>query len=481
MKKYFLLMLMVSRLGYGQMTEFKTYANGLIYSESTMQRLGTIVDSLNLKFKSCDLSRPYYSLYQGPGHFVNVPSKEARNLIKEGIGLDDYVEKFDKETDSTNIWIVKIPFTNYNDEKMIQYIGLPSGRHGSPSVTVVYSKASDVNSGWVLSKLGSRALFIEKLTHYELPQPYARLVQYVDCMIDTTAEIFLPKAKSEFYQMVETGSKADQYVQWARKFPGAPTYPDYDKLKGDARDSAMSIFDDKYHKWDSLRLIHVDQHMAKKTYWSTLLADATQEALTTGNTDEEFEFYVSRYGPPKDALQLKRSRIVVGRCSMDQRPRDHAMNICSLAAETAQWDIFLRSHLDIMNDRFERMSDGSYAWGQRKTYLRELEKLDIPAVDLLLGTTLRVQNVSDNHYQSSIGRAGRALSDAEDKDALETQLTDMICNASLDPYNRLLTAYLFSNYAYNLSDNVRRDTSLEKLNHAVRTLPEDARRVWSKK
>ncbi len=156
------------------------------------------------------------------------------------------------------------------------------------------------------------------------------------------------------------------------------------------------------------------------------------------------------------------------------------MNICKLAAETTKWDIFLRSHLDIMNDRFERQSDGSYAWAGRKTYLQELEALDIPAVDLLLGTSLRVSNVSENHYWSSIGRTGRALADASEKDALEGRLVMMISDEKLDLFNRLLMAYLFSNYIYNLDDESRKSSSAEKLKTAVKTMPEHARVAWER-
>jgi hypothetical protein len=55
----FLLMMGISGFSFSQ--EFTTYPNGLIYDEGTMNRLGVIVDSLNLKFRSCDLSKPYYS------------------------------------------------------------------------------------------------------------------------------------------------------------------------------------------------------------------------------------------------------------------------------------------------------------------------------------------------------------------------------------------------------------------------------------
>ncbi len=54
-----------SLLAYSQEVEFKIHNNGLIYDEPTMARLGVIVDSLNLKFRSCDLSHPYYSFEQG--------------------------------------------------------------------------------------------------------------------------------------------------------------------------------------------------------------------------------------------------------------------------------------------------------------------------------------------------------------------------------------------------------------------------------
>src|SRR5215211_5537198 len=57
-------------------------------------------------------------------------------------------------------------------------------------------------------------------------------------------------------------------------------------------------------------------------------------------------------------LDQMRSTRVVGNCSQDSRPRKHAVNIALLSAETYNWQVFLKAHLDIMNDRFERMSDG---------------------------------------------------------------------------------------------------------------------------
>jgi hypothetical protein len=168
---------------------------------------------------------------------------------------------------------------------------------------------------------------------------------------------------------------------------------------------------------------------------------------------------------------MKRMRKPVGYCSQDRTPRIHAAEICKLAAVTAKWDIFLRAHLDIMNDNFARRSDGSYAWAGRGTYLRELEALDIDAVDLLIGTGLRSSNVSANHYFADIGRIGRALSETKDPQGLEEKLIRMIGDNDLDLFNRLLMAYVFQNYNFHVMDEKRKGNNLTVLKNAIATLP----------
>lgn len=157
---------------------------------------------------------------------------------------------------------------------------------------------------------------------------------------------------------------------------------------------------------------------------------------------------------------------------MDQSPRFHALQIAKLSAETVNWEIFLRSHLDIMNDRFERVSDGSYAWGARKTYIKELEVLDINVQELLLGICLRIENPSANHYYGDISRIGRALSETIDGAGIEEQMLGMISDNKLDDYNRMLIYYLFLNYNYNLEDKVRKEENEKKLKTAVQALPQ---------
>ncbi|MNX84745.1 hypothetical protein D3C86_1165570 [compost metagenome] len=203
-----------------------------------------------------------------------------------------------------------------------------------------------------------------------------------------------------------------------------------------------------------------------------MLNEALAEAKTNKFSDDEFEEYVGRYIGKEVELELKRNRRVIGGCSMDNSPRNHALNIAMLSAETTKWEIFLRSHLNIMNDRFDRVSDGSYAQGGRNTYIKEIEVLDINVLDLILGISLRIENPAKNHYYSSISRVGRALSESENPILVETSLLNMISDNNLDDYNRILMYYLFDNYNYNLSDKNAKKVNQSKLKIAVSSMPD---------
>jgi hypothetical protein len=482
MKRTLLVMLIASLHCYGQ-KEFQVYSNGLIYDQATMKKLGHIVDSLNLKFKTCSLAHPYYGLPQGMATYVSVPSKAARKLIEDNATLEAYLKSYPRSLINKNLWVLKSPYENYKNEKFIEYSGLPFGYSREPSVRLKDEASNDKISGWIFNTDGEEAFYLSKLEVRELPAEYARLVQYVDCMIDTTADIYFPNAKRRRYQEMDKNSKAYEFITWAENFPDKPEMPDHNEIKKRQLD-AGSVYDTyftKYHRWDSLRMIDLDTRINSSPYWKNFLKEAVDEGTKTGNSDERLELYARRYLDGKYILKAMRSHIVVGNCSMDQSPRYHAMNICKFAAETAQWDIFLRSHLDIMNDRFERVSDGSYAWDRRNTYLKELEQLDINAVDLLLGTALRVNKVSDHHYFGSIGRLGRALANTEDKDALEKRLLSIMQYENLDLFNRLLITYLFDNYSYNLEDASRKEASKKKLTDAIQHMPESIRDVWKKR
>ncbi len=93
-----LLFIFVGALG---AQEFTTHPNNLIYSEQAMDKLRLVVDSLNLKYFSCDLKKIHHSKYQTLASIITIPKKyrpEARIdmqkqmnfIISFGVGASNH-------------------------------------------------------------------------------------------------------------------------------------------------------------------------------------------------------------------------------------------------------------------------------------------------------------------------------------------------------------------------------------------------------
>ncbi|WP_430409833.1 hypothetical protein [Kordia sp.] len=405
MKKQLLILIILASSveTFGQSGEFTTHENGLIYNKLTMNKLSHIVDSLNLQYKYCDLTKVYLAKSQTIGHYIDLSKGDLKSAIKDienKIDFEAFIKKYPEATVEKEVLFVRYEYENYKDETVIEFSEVDMA-HGSGieiQKTKNLEQYRNLKAGsWVLQKYDKKYYSKESITAFYFPttftseplvEKYATMVGYANCLIDTTATKFKEDAELGFYA-------------------GLPK------------------------NW---------QQLPKKE----------KSAL----------------------LEKMRNTKVMGSCSMDSSPRDHAANIAVLAAETINWEIFLRSHLDIMNDRFDRVSDGSYAQARRKTYIRELEELNINVSDLIFGISLRIENPVENHYFGSISRTGRALSESKNREQIEKAMSEMIKDTQLDDYNRVLIYFLYRNYIHHLEDEGLKKRNTEKLKNAVAMLPE---------
>ncbi len=129
---------------------------------------------------------------------------------------------------------------------------------------------------------------------------------------------------------------------------------------------------------------------------------------------------------------------------MDSAPRTHALGIATLAAETVNWDIFLRAHLDIPRQlpaqfrwqlRLGRAPDlhprGRGSAGHQRA--RPHAGYHALCVELKQGPLLRVRQQDRSRPQRSTGARGRGRTRA-----------DHDRRSGSDPYNRAVLYYLFS-------------------------------------
>ena len=453
-----------------QSSEFKLHDNGLIYDESTIERLHYIVDSLNIRFKGCGLSREYNSQPQGQANAVIIQNKkkshEALTDLKKGIDWDKFVKKYDPEIDE-KILVVKHEYRNDRNDEIVRYQSIQMGENFNYYISFdKKDEENHFNAKWAFSMTWDKHLsafyFPDGLSSSSLPYEYARLVQYSNCMIDTTTSVIYESASKEFMWEKEAGDKVNTFFAYVNNLNG--------KKRLDKIPDTREVYWDLYRTWDSLKFIEIEKHLPDEKF-QKLLSEAASEALDKKYSFDELEDYVTRYLSKEIALELKRNRHVIGSCSMDFSPREHMQQIALLSAETAKWDVFLKSHLDVMNDNVNRASDGSWAWEHRNTYIKELEVLDIHVLDLLMGTCFRIAEPSKNHYFGSVSRVGRALSEYSKKEEFETLALDIIANEKLDSFNRLLAYYVLLNYRHNLSNEVDAKRADKRLVEARDALP----------
>ncbi|KXX70635.1 hypothetical protein [Flammeovirga sp. SJP92] len=406
MKKRILILLLTLtfQLSFAQDGEFEIQENGLIYGESTMTKLKTIVDSLNLKFKVCDIDKRFNSNYQIFGHKVKLYKKkvkEAKIDIENNISLEEFQKKYPKAIITKNILIVRYDYKNIEGEDVVDFNEVNVNNRfnfelrfwGEPEKYKVENLSNWLfkhNEKTTYSEESISAFYFpSKMESKELPKSYSQMISYSDCLIDTTTT----------------------------KFKKGADYGWHEGLPEDWKKQSIE----------------------------------NQEKL----------------------LNTLRNTRVMGGCSADDSPRRHAVNIAMVSAETYKWEIFLKAHLDVMNDSFERFSDASYAWGQRKTYIKELEELNINVLDLIIGISLQINNPSENHYFGKIRRIGRALSETKNKEEVESQLFTMIEDGELDLYNRVMMYYIVVNYIHNQTEEAEKNRLNKRLKKSIKGLPKE--------
>lgn len=419
--------------------EFNVFENGLIYSPPAVAELRELIAEKDAAFRKCDLNKTFRSRSQTTGYFIPIENARLEHfrLPAETLSLQAFLDSLGQEPPKQEHFVLT---------ENVEYRGKNHTRiYRSLKETSFYLGNRDFQKQrgqrWIGVPGG--VLYLDApFVAAELPERYARYLMYSECMVDTTATVLLEDARrSNGFERNMAWEGLERYIN--RKFgKRAPKFPE------EGSDQAYNTYNANLSKWQQERELYVADTCSRTSAFKVQLQKALDEARLSGNSNGNLEMYVARYISLPQALELKRRRRVVGMCSQDNSPRVHAMQIAQLAAESRQWDIFLRSHLDIMNDRMDRMSDGSYAYDARLTYLKELEALQIDVPELMYGISLRTENPSRNHYFGTIWRVGRALSESSIAPEIKRELLEIVADDSLDDFNRLLMYYLYANMIY---------------------------------
>jgi hypothetical protein len=403
--KYLVLLLALTVIGitsFSQRLESPIDPNGLLYNITTIDHLRSIADSLQRRFHRSHPVRDYYSIQQGKGHYIRMSTGDIRAAmadIKRGIGYEEFIKKYRSAKTDSFILVTKEYIKDYYYHRtLVRYAD--ELYKGSVGESCFDINVNDDTDGkWVCNSTGPTTYTNEEFRAFYFLEPPA------------SAKLPEKYARLIFYTdyMIDT------------------TTPIYYK------DACTD-----------------DQIFIRPR-------PATGPALTSFH-------YTAKYYSGNAALAMIRNRRIGYMCNIGAELlgpiRD--LNIARLAASTANWSVFLKTHLLFMGFEYR---------GKRITGIKELEDMDLHVPDLLLGSELKIANPSENHPFKYPRNVGRDLTDVSDKKALEQKILSMIRSKELDDLNRLLLHNMFLSYLSFLPEDQHRLTGLQQLEEADKLLP----------
>lgn len=481
MKKAFKLLFLLPVLSLAicssaQRYEFHEYDNGLIYPDSALAKLKPIADSLQLAFPKVALNKAYRSQLHIKAHFVSFSNNKPQVLaaikdILANIPFHQFEQKYPDAEIEKELLVIKSKYIDYQKKKIAHFSSIQPGKLSSRDLYLEDSCReynTPLKGKWLchydttgISPSFHAFYCVEEFSPKPLPAPYARMIQYATYLTDTMAV---------FYNRAPYIGEEDDYDSSSAIY----TFISYMHLatqKPSTDSMRSSNYYDLYNRWNDAWDMRIDSLEKNDPQFSILLAEAIKNALLQGGGDYELEACAAYYYNKKIVLELKRNHNIMGANSIDQGPRRHALEIATLSAETQNWPVFLRCHLNLLNDDFVRRSDYSYYAEKRNTFIKELEEFNIHVTDLLLGITLSIDNPGNHHYHGNLMRIGRALSETSQPAEVENKLLQMISDKHLDDYNRVQMYCVFTSYNEHMKDKARKALNRKKLLAAIKTLP----------
>lgn len=109
-----------------------------------------------------------------------------------------------------------------------------------------------------------------------------------------------------------------------------------------------------------------------------------------------------------------------------------------MSARTGEWDLFVRTHLDIMHDAVARIAFSTAAYDDWNYGIRDLERVGIDVVELSIGMALAAESLGD---------------------------------PSLDDVNRMRLFGMYLEYTYGLADSSARRARFDRLRKNLARYP----------
>ncbi len=453
---------------------YNNYAQNEIVNNDDIPKLNTIIKSLEKEYRESK-TQSFKSLPQTSANYFKIITNNPTDFLKSlnsAVNFEQLVKENPSLQIDRDVLIIKNVYSNYNKEKKIEVKSFEIGQSRSHLIEIKYSDSINNSNIKFLysihketwSKYKEASIIqgfylINGFKSIDIPEKYVDWINYTDIIVKPETSIFYDIKEKSNELLSYKKTIIDSLINYYETKTNKPPYQkeqDYitRRKEQDEWQSKKQTFSDSLYK--------TDKHFKK------LLIEALSYAEVNKVSNGDLEDFTSQLISKNRALELMRQNQQVGSCSFDNGPNIQQKRIASMAAQTQNWDVFIKSFLNVMNDNVSRIANSNIASEARETYINELAILNLDIDKILLGSNLRVHDTVKKYYFSDGSKIAKAYANLDSKNQLyfEKTILNIIRDKSMDPFNKLHFYNTYKYYQYFIEDSLKKkdiDKNIEKL------------------
>ena len=387
------------------------FCQNSIISESDIPKLDSIIINLEKSYNHSETPN-FHSLPQTSASYFEIIIKDPKNFLselKKSENLKQLQNKFKGLQVDNYLLVIKNIYSDYKNEKKLEIKSFEIANNQNHSIELSFNDSLNQNNlkhfhSSYTNKRDSittiRGFYLNnEFQSINLPKRISDWINYTDIIVRPETSIFYDSDNKSNGFGAYQRTIIDSLVNYYELKTNKPPY----KKEQDFITRRREL-----NKWQSKKEKFADSLYTNDQNFKKLLIDALDYAEENKVSNGDLEDFTAQLISKKRALKLMRQNRQVGTCSFDNGPIIQQKRIASLASKTKNWDVFIKSLLNVMNDNVSRNANNNIASNFRKTYIEELAKLDLDIDKILLGSNVRIEDATRNHYFSDGSKIAKA-------------------------------------------------------------------------
>ncbi|WP_347175165.1 hypothetical protein [Polaribacter uvawellassae] len=461
------------------------FCQNSIINESDIPKLDSIINELEGNYNQSETPN-FYSLPQTSATYFKIITKEPNNFLselKKSENIKQLQNKYKGLQVDKDLLIIKNVYLNYKKEKKLEIKSFEIGksqRHIIDSqnyeIEIFSNKKqnnriyfSSYQEKWSKHKESTiiKGFYLnQEFKSVAVPKKLSDWINYTDLIV-----------RPETYIFYDNDDKSNEFKPY--KITIIDSLVNYYELKTEKppyrKEQDYITRRNELNEWQSKKEKFADSLYTNDSNFKNLLLEALDYAEKNKVSNGDLEDFTAQLISKKRALELMRQNRQVGTGSFDNGPIVQQKRIASLASKTQNWNVFVKSFLNIMNDNVSRNANSNIASNARKTYIEELAKLNIDIDKILLGSNIRIDDTTRTHYFSDGSKIAKAYANlnSDKQEYFKNTVFEIIKDKEIDAFNKLHFYNTLKNYQYFVKDSIEKIRLEKDIENLIPFLPKE--------